>query len=368
MKQNSHRFKKGDRVIHANFGLGTVVADEEDGIITIDFDQYGKKRLSLQYAPLQIATSTEDIFKPGGEAYNKWLETFEFEDETAQHFLGSHWEPFYNEPVDILKQIPDILPKSLVQTAFSDNRIGHWQCPTEWHRAVYLVWPLRISGLISVVRIMHDAPNEIVSCFPFYAEGIQHRLVIDKVYVWKSGVEGQIEASLGDASVTFFDTLYAANRSWYKTGDAYQFILIGIAYACQKADDQIIEIEDPEIVEAVQKTLSEDEKLSVHDNKIPIHTKGMAAFLSVEKWDRDDYQFRGHVKGVKEIDILDQKAWNVRATVIRQLSNNNGFDLDIIITRKAWRSSDPPQIGDDIEGTLWLQGYLWYPEKYIKIA
>lgn len=359
------RFKKGDRVIHAKFGLGTVVTNEEDGVITIDFNQYGKKTLSLQYASLQLATPTDDIFKPGGEAYNEWLETFEFEDESVKHFLGSHWEPFYNEPVDILKQIADILPKSLVQIAFSDNRPGHWQCPTEWQKAVYLVWPFRICGLASAVRIMPDALNEVVSCFPFYAEGIQHRLVIDKVYVWKSGVEGQIKASFGDATITFFDTLYAANRSWYKSGDAYQFILVGIAYNCRKAEDQIIEIDNIEVVKAIQKTLTENE-VKIIDNKIPIHTKGMAVFLPVQEWDRDDYYFRGQIKAVKEIEILNQTAWKATVTVIRQVSDKSDCDLDIIVTRKIWHDGNLPKVGDDIEGRLWLQGYLWYPERIVK--
>ena len=26
------------------------------------------------------------------------------------------------------------------------------------------------------------------------------------------------------------------------------------------------------------------------------------------------------------------------------------------------REIEPPEVGEDIEGSLWLQGYLWYPE------
>lgn len=35
--------------------------------------------------------------------------------------------------------------------------------------------------------------------------------------------------------------------------------------------------------------------------------------------------------------------------------------LDILITRRAWTGEAPPQVGQDIEGRLWLQGYLWMP-------
>jgi hypothetical protein len=34
-------------------------------------------------------------------------------------------------------------------------------------------------------------------------------------------------------------------------------------------------------------------------------------------------------------------------------------DLDIVITRCAWSGEEQPQVGQDIEGRLWLQGYLW---------
>ncbi|TLD41122.1 MAG: hypothetical protein JETT_2643 [Candidatus Jettenia ecosi] len=47
------------------------------------------------------------------------------------------------------------------------------------------------------------------------------------------------------------------------------------------------------------------------------------------------------------------------------ISDDNEFDLDIIVTEKVWGNKPPPQIGDDIEGTLWLQGYLWYPDSII---
>jgi len=34
------------------------------------------------------------------------------------------------------------------------------------------------------------------------------------------------------------------------------------------------------------------------------------------------------------------------------------FDLDIVVTARAWDGETPPEMGQDIEGSLWLQGYL----------
>lgn len=204
-----------------------------------------------------------------------------------------------------------------------------------------------------------------MNLFPFYTEGSQQRIIIDKVYVWESGVEAQVEAILGDVCITFFDILYARNRDWYEAGVSYQFILTGIAYTCRKAEDQIVEITNPEVVEAIRKSQIESGDEISYKDRIPIHTKGMASLLLINEWDRDDYQFHGPVKSVKDIEVLGQIGWRVRTTVLRQLSDDNEFDLDIIVTKKVWGNKSPPQIGDDIEGTLWLQGYLWYPDSII---
>lgn len=69
----------------------------------------------------------------------------------------------------------------------------------------------------------------------------------------------------------------------------------------------------------------------------------------------DDYQLRAPIKQVTEFqDFLGQEGWRVRATVFR--FGDEDADLDIVITRRAWSGDQPPHVGQDIEGTLWLQG------------
>ena len=34
------------------------------------------------------------------------------------------------------------------------------------------------------------------------------------------------------------------------------------------------------------------------------------------------------------------------------------FDLPIVVTAKAWDHDSPPEVGQDVKGTLWMQGYL----------
>jgi hypothetical protein len=125
--------------------------------------------------------------------------------------------------------------------------------------------------------------------------------------------------------------------------------------------DQVLQAFNPKLTREFKEQHPEIASEWPEGDTIPVHTKETAGLLPVSKWDRDDYWFRGPVKSIKEMEMLDQPAWRIRATVLRNLDDDREIDLDIIVTRKVWGAASPPQPGDDIEGTCWLQGYLWHP-------
>lgn len=354
-------FAVGDRVSHHDFGLGTVASVEPE-VVEVRFETAGLKRLSIKHAVLRKPDKAlEDALTPGGEAYQKWLdETFLFEGEEAEHSLGSHWSPFFNEPTDILGRLPEILPKALDQVTYTDNHPPLRVTPTEWPHAGHWTWPIRRNGIAVVVK-QEEGRKVLTSAFPFDYEGTQHGLVLRKVHVWKSGVEAQLECDFGPSSVTFFDALYGANRGWYESGKTYQFVLTGIAYDCRRAEDQVLQAWNPKQSERFREVAPEWAADLPDTETMPVHTKGMAAFFPIHEWDRDDYTFRGPIKSVKEVEILEQPGWKARVTVLRDIDNDDReLDLDIIVTRKVWGDVPPPQVGEDMEGSLWLQGYLWW--------
>jgi len=357
-------YEIGERVVHQNFGLGTVITKEVNEIIQVDFEQRGRKRLSLKFAPLRRAAETDaDELRPGGRAYQKWVnETFNVEGEDARHYLGSHWSPFFNDAKAAFERLPEIISQALIQVTYSDNHPPLRSCPTSWPKAVYHAWPLRVHGITAVSRIdMDERVLKLVSLYPFDAEGRQHQLVLEKVHVWGSGVEAQIECAFGTTSITFFDTLYAANRDWYEIGKTYQFILTGIAYECRKAADQVYQALNPPLPEEFKKENPEIAADWPKGDTIPVHSKGMAAFFPIDQWDRDDYSFTGPIKSVKEITFLEQPGWKVRVTVLREFDHGDrDLDLEILVTQKVWGEGTPPKVGEDMEGAIWLQGYLWW--------
>jgi hypothetical protein len=357
-------FKPGDRVFHKTFGLGTVVERESADVIVVIFPQAGRKRLSVKHAPLTRPTDEQaDALMPGGTAYQKWIEeTFVFEGEEEKHYLGTHWRPFFDDARAIVDRLPEILPKSLLQLSYAEVYPPLRAIPPHWPTATYRSWPIRRSG-ITLVTTKDTAGGvaRLSSMFPFDTDGIQTELVIEKVRVWSSGVEAQIECDVGGASIAFFDTLFAENRGWYEAGKTYQFILGAFAYICRPAPNRVLQAFNPKLTEEIKSQHPDIAATWPKGDTIPVHTKGMASLIPAPEMDIDEFWFHGPVTSIEDMEILGQPVWRIRTTVLRELEHGRDQDISIIVTRKVWGDAPPLQPGDDIEGTCWLQGSLWCP-------
>lgn len=366
MTGRTSEFQPGDRVVHPSFGIGVVIRCEGAERVEVEFDRSGKKMLALEYANLRLATDRDEA--AGVAAFNDWrlrqIQAFEQEGDGTEHFMGSHWDPFF-EDREVFDRLPSVLAESHLLDGFASN--DRYQPPYppafDWPTGFYLSWPRRQEGLALAVKV-GETENTIVSIYPFVGHGTEHSIEINKVHVWESGLEAQIEATLKDAQITFFDPLFAINRGWYAAGDQYQFVMAGIAYSCRLARDRPFTIKHPPEVLALLQERAREQGGDMPEPEETVHTKGMAMFLPIEAWDRDDYRFHGPVKSVKPMEMLGQEAWMVRAAILRTLKDDQDIDLDIVVTRRVWGGGGAPEVGQDVEGTLWLQGYLWYPHRW----
>jgi hypothetical protein len=344
----------GHRIENSPHGPGTVtfVGTESIGIT---FDTGGE--LLIRRDELEKETSVVPQPSEPARETMPWPDsTFIPEKSDAQHYLGSHWDPFVEDSEEIVKRLPEFLSIELLQTGYGDFYKSPRAIPEEWPKGVEFVWPMHTQGTAMIIRFEEQAA-QLVSFFPFFASGSQHSLTLCEVCVWEGGMEAQITASWGDGEVTFFDTRYTINRAWYETGKEYDFILSGIAYSAKPAENPELQINrHPDEVAWLNQRLKEGEE--PHEAVCTLHFDGAAWFLPINEWDSDDYSFHAPVKAVEEFkDWLGQDGWRVRATVMR--FGDEDADLDIIITQRAWSGNEPPQVGQDIEGQLWLQGYLW---------
>lgn len=352
------KFNKDERVKHPVFGLGTVLEGENEGHLTVRFDIKGETRLALKFAKLE---RVEDGQERSEE--REWLATFYQEDEESTHFMGSHWDPFFERGWDeVLHRLPQFIPTAKPVSTYANFLPAPRRPPSSWSKGFYLAWPDQQAGLEMVLEPGPEA-SSVVSLFPFTRRGSQHSVVIKRVVVWSGGLEAQVEASVGGAMITFFDIHFVDNRFWYEANKTYQFILTGIAYSCRPASCKPFILDPPPQwvkdirIERKFEPWADQEP----DEPMEIAINGMAALLPIEEWDKDDYVFHGSVKKIEEVEILGQASWLLRTTVLRNLDDESDIDLEILVTRGCWEGKRSPQLGEDIEGRLWLQGYLWQP-------
>jgi len=349
--------KRGDVIRHEKFGPGVITEDEHEGMVSADFD--GQiKRLSLKYASM-VRISSEGERERRESTFHQ-----ETDEEHEGHVHGSHWDPFYAEPNELFGNVQDVVDAGIVN-AFSAGHLSPREslaAGIEWpEKASYFSWPSPTFGLRMIVQVNESSELEVKSLFPHVGCGIRYSITVERVIVWSGGLEAQIEAVVGDALVTFFDCRYGEHRNWYQEGSKFDFVLSAVAYECGPVDEEAIPVTTrPELWESMS---GED------DPPNEMRLTGASILMPVEEWDYDAYRFRAPVQGVEEVEMLGQEAWLVTATVARffdmpedsanpATGGDEEFDLPILITARAWRHDLPPEAGQDIEGILWMQGFM----------
>lgn len=350
-----NEFEIGQHLIHPLHGecsvtfvgsdhLGIELADGQQGLV--------KKEAFLEAPP------SEECMRPADIRPSTWPEsTFVHENADAQHYPATRWEAFSDDPKTIFERLPDI-----IQTAESwiggVNRQPPRSLPDIWTSGEVFAWPNHRQGLMLVIS--KGEKSQLRNIYPFITNGGQHSLIIRSVNVRENGVEAQIEAELGEAAITFFDIAFAKHRLWYEADKTYEFLLAAIAYRARPAETMEMSVSHNPDEIAWQHNLAEKRGEPVPEAPSIINLRGMALLLPMEGWDSDDYHFRGPVKAIRDVDLdmLGQRGWFVKVTVMRH--DDGDVDLDMLITRRAWQGDDPPCVGQDIEGSLCLQGYLWY--------
>jgi hypothetical protein len=354
--------REGDQVVHPLFGLGTVLADEAKGRVEVAFDGTDEQKLLvLKYALLRRVDVDEERAIASQRAAS-FAESFSFEHDD-EHASGSHWPPFYEDfKESVIGRLPELLAQADVAMGVSSfDRYRAPPLPASWPKGFKLRWPQQADSLHVLLR-QTDSANMVTNLFPVIGRGTQETLVIDKVHVWTSGIEAQVAARLGDACITFFDTDFVFSTGWYRAGAKAEFILSGLAYQCEPANEPDIVMDGHSPMLAHFRAAA---RLSGDDPGAEPGTlgmKGAAILLPIDGWDRDDYQFRGTIGAVRPYPMLDVEGWLLTVCVLRSLDGSDReFNLNILVTRRVWQEQSPPEVGQDVRGALWLQGRLWLP-------
>jgi len=201
-----------------------------------------------------------------------------------------------------------------------------------------------------------NAPREIFSSYPFATKGVCHRLIVDEIIPWPDGGEAWIKAGLASfdgSELTFFDPRFYMDRTRLQVGTEADFILAGLAYTAQVAHPEPVLITDPDKIRAMRGRDRADDL-----SPIEIRGEGGTILLPDSKLEPDGYQFQGPVKDITAFEVFGRNISRIRITMTRELEPVTDIDIDLYVAERAWQSAERPQSGSDLQGLMWLQGYL----------
>ncbi len=183
--------------------------------------------------------------------------------------------------------------------------------------------------------------RQIASAYPDALGGPVWAITVKELAPWANGVEGQIVGECHGATVAFFDTHFYANGDKYKVGETYNFYMSAFTYIVGRAPDAEVEA----------------------DMGAKVSLKGARAYMSAnlgatQAADVDDYWFHSPIESeVLLAELAGRRLWVYPIT----LAIPDDFEMSVPLYA-AEHAMAPDMAGvqpeDDLEGYLWLQGYL----------
>lgn len=207
------------------------------------------------------------------------------------------------------------------------------------------------SMLSVIVANGFDRSMNLWTAYPFLSKGETVTLEVCDIKPWENGIEAEVEGETEDGCLlSFFDLYYFRDHSKYKAGDKIEVELGAMAFDVQQAQKQTFIIDDPERVRELREILGDEDDTG----PLEVSTEGMACLLPIEAsaWNSFEYMFQGPVKSVETVLGHGMVFYRTVVTVIRV---EEDFDLPILIGKHVIEDN-PPQVGDDVTGHLWLHG------------
>jgi len=227
-------------------------------------------------------------------------------------------------------------------------------------RAIALTHPhdtaVRTIALIASDSSRTPPRNFLYTAYPALYDGCVNTVQIQHIRECSDGLEALIGAATEQgADITFFDPHYHLNKSRYKTGTTQNVIFAALAYRLHPAEqDEILITEGPSQELHRQKILEENPGADISKiTSVSFSLKNACGLMPTEI--EDDYHYRGVPQHISQLQIDELTLLQIRLTILRD--SESGFDILLYASEFAL-GGYRPQIGQDIEGVLWLQGRL----------
>lgn len=306
-----------------------------------------KKTFPLESAAVAKRAASEKT-SAGEEKSEAYDEEF-----MAEHFegLGNVWHAIFGENDSIAPRLPMVLEQGKMlencHVVYEDNTLV---ALIQYSESA----DMRAGAL--VVKTPDSGQTELWSCFPIM-QGLPNRLKIRKSHPWGNGVEGVVAAErAGDGPpVTFFAPFYFREFASFTPGAERTIRLAALALSCEKAELQEFAVDKGAFYEIQRKRfLEENPDKTEKDFSAPVVSMRGSRLLFPRTY-ACEWEYRCPILAVEQIRFFERLIYKLRVVFV-------GMDEEelsgYLYVPEYMLKGSVPQVGDDIQGILWMTGSL----------
>ncbi len=237
---------------------------------------------------------------------------------------GDHWKSIHPDEDWVMELIEETIKTMKVDAMDWSGFNLETQKDQDNRTQCYIKENPAISSMVLAVN------ESVWTAYPYPRSGIVHPVLISRIVQWPNIIEGQYEVYVYGTSLRVFDPLFYKNHGRVPKVCLMKFG--ALAYEGRKAKER---------------------RYEAYDGK-NLSSRGVPIFIPFRNGSRDDYTFHIPVKKVEEVDIFGIPGYRFTGPLF---NSERPFNIPIYVTELNMEGTIP-EVGDDLEGTLWLQGTI----------
>lgn len=276
--------------------------------------------------------------------------------EIGAEAFGDPWvfEPFGHDEGTIRQALPRLVAAAQLVEPLGLARRAVQPLPQDEPPAMLI----EHDGVVMLLRMATGRP-ELASVWPRIQFTTELTRPVERLILSPDRTQAMIRIDLDeDQRLCFEDTRFAVMRGAYRAGRPITFVIGGVAVAASPADVTPIRIgpDAPSYAVHIDLGVPTDE-----NGFVVIQTRGMAALFNRSDIAPNAYEFRGTIveKRPSLGTVLGCGAEIRKVVVTRFGDGGEDLALTIAFPQALLRDATLPEVGEDVQGILYLQGEFW---------
>ncbi|MDT8391867.1 MAG: hypothetical protein RRC34_15300 [Lentisphaeria bacterium] len=276
---------------------------------------------------------------------------------------GDHWDAALGDVEKAMEQLPRVTTEEAEVVGYRDYDSDPFgkELP---HKAFAMAFPKGKELQLMVLGAQETVDAKELSVWSFYPSlplGTPVPLEILDVLEWQNGIEAQIVAATEwGAMIGFFDPTYFLRRGLYRIGRTYDIRLAGLAYCLGRTTLGTKRITEGKLLEWHRELmLEENPDLTPGDiTYVDVDMRGLVSMIAKDKV-VDDIEFHGPATVIERVSLDGIPFLRYDVLMLRgSLAESDAppeYSIPVF-ARADLLNGDPPNVGDPVEGVMWLQG------------